>query len=179
MTYKHHLMFRYISVYSTPMEFVLNHYSTALNMVIISYRSGILLNNIIYMVLCIVNKGLVFYNNNKINYNKYCCMFNILASSNLNIIYFPRMEEPLLTHTLKIILCDWRANLKCQLFLCKCICSFSHFKRGWAQMATHKSCDARQSSRPDNKTLYNVMMVSACLSSFTLVDARNDSNALL
>lgn len=40
-------------------------------------------------------------------------------------------------------------------------------------MASHKSCHARQ--RPDNKTLYNVMMVSACLSSLTLVGALDES----
>jgi len=39
-------------------------------------------------------------------------------------------------------------------------------------MASHKSCHARQSSPPDNKTLYNVMMVSTCLSSLMLLGCK-------
>ena len=52
----------------------------------------------------------------------------------------------------KKIPCDWTANLKCQLFLCKCTVQFSHFlKRLEAQMGvsvythihthTHTLCD--------------------------------------
>lgn len=41
---------------------------------------------------------------------------------------------------------------------------FLPFKIDWAQMAIHKSCYTMQNSPPKKKTLYNVTVMSACLS---------------